>query len=429
MPQRNMPLFRYLYFPFHLPPSIEAAIARRQREAERILLLCGGAMCAAFIGCSGPQPYTVSPTSGLPPATPAASSNAYIGTQSPLNWTLTVDGKQNAYNYQSLPTNGSTPAAASGTFVPQSGFLNLGAAGLALEIPGAGAILRPGDNTTAPVVMVEQEDCWALVGNQRYLLQGMITTPLNSANLIYRRGDFVASTAIAGKTWSFADAEYLDPSGNQKSLQYLGQNSASSFTGKCATSNGASSVSIDTNGAYYLPTAFRFGSAGMAVVDYTTYTSAMGFAQPLNPISTTSLAAANFRGFQVEYSSTTVTQPVSFGPALDGSTALNGGAYPNDDVTQTADSSDLFQFGSQSSSINGLFASATMTVLDPYGGCPSHNVGASDIGINPDGIPTCRLHLSAMVGQVSGKAFLVASGIDFTSLNSPPDIQFYLIQQ
>jgi hypothetical protein len=384
---------------------------------------------AVLSGCNSSRPYTVSPTSGLPDPAPAASSNAYIGPQSPLNWTLIVDDNQNAYSYQSLPTDGSKPTAASGTFVPQSGFLNLGAAGLALEIPGAGAILRPGDNTTAPVVMVEQENCLALAGKQRYLFQGMVNTNgMSSPILIYRRGDLVASTTTEGKTWSFEDAEYIDPNGNQLSLQYQGQHSANSFTGACADAHGASSVTIDTSGAYTLPTIFRFGSAGMAIADYTTYTSAVGFAQPLSPIGTKPLAGSAFRGFQVEYSPTIVTQPVSFGPAVDGSVALSGGTYPNDDVTQTADSSDLFQFGAQNGLINGLFANATMTVLDPRGGC-ALNGRTADTGLTNDGIPTCRLHLSAMVGQVGGKAFIIASGTDFTVPSSAPDIQFYMIQQ
>ncbi|HLH06501.1 MAG TPA: hypothetical protein VKW78_04640 [Terriglobales bacterium] len=419
-------------FVSHLFPSLRSAIPFCSRQTGRMLFLLYvlGAGSLVLTGCSSP-PYTVSPTSGLPsPPQQVPGSNSYIGTQSPLNWALTIDDNQNAYSYQSLPAEGSTPATASGTFVPQNGFLNLGAAGLALEIPGAGAILRPGDNTTSPVVMVEQENCMALSGKQRYLLQGMINTTANSSPiLIYRRGDFVASTTPDGKTWSFADAEYIDPNGNQLSLNYQGQNSPDSFTGTCTTDHGASSVSIDTSGAYKLPTAFRFGSAGMAIVDYETYTSALGFAQPLYPVSTKSLATASFRGFQVEYSSTAVTQPVSFGPAIDGSVALNGGIYANDDVTQQADSSDLFQFGPQSALINGLFANATMTVLDPNGGCPTHNVSLSDIGLTPNGIPTCRLHLSAMVGQISGKAVIVASGTDFTVPSSAPDIQFYLIQQ
>jgi len=373
----------------------------------------------------------VGPTSGLPAPPPQVpSSNSYIGTQSPLNWALTVDDNQNAYSYQSLPADGSTPVAASGTFIPQSGFLNFGSAGLSVEIPRAGAILRPGDNTTSPVIMVEQEDCWALTGKQRYLLQGMVNAPSDSSAFIYRRGDLVASTTSDGNTWSFADAEYFDTNGGQISLSYQGQNTPNSFSGTCATSHGASSVSIDTSGVYTLPTTLHLGSAGMAIVDYATYTSAIGFAQPLDPVSTKSLAAANFRGFQVEYSSTTVTQPVSFGPATDGSVALNGGTYPNDDVTQTADSSDLLQFGSQSSSINGLFTSATLTVLDPRGGCPVHGRSPGDIGLSPDGIPTCRLHLSAMVGQINSKAVIVVSGTDFTDpANTPPDIQLYLIQQ
>jgi hypothetical protein len=108
--------------------------------------------------------------------------------------------------------------------------------------------------------------------------------------------------------------------------------------------------------------------------------------------------------------------------------ALNEGTYPNGDVTQTADSSDLFQFGSRNGLINGLFANATMTVLDPRGGC-ALNGRTADTGLTSEGIPTCRLHLSAMVGQVGGRAFIVASGTDFTVPSSAPDIQYYLIQQ
>lgn len=422
-----MPLF--LSPPFF---CLRPAMPRGPRQSMQIfLILCAAVPGSAVLSGCNSRPYTVGPTSGLPAAPPSApSSNAYIGTQSPLNWTLTIDDTQNAYAYQSLPADGSKPIAASGTFVPQNGFLNLGASGMALEIPGAGAILRPGDNTNSPVVMLEAGNCLALTGKQRYLLQGMVNTNgMSSPILIYRRGDLVASTTTDGKTWSFEDAEYIDSSGSQTSLLYQGQHSANAFTGTCASANGGSAVSIDVTGAYNLPTTFRFGSSGLAVAEYATYTSAVGFAQPLNPIDTKSLAGASFRGFQVEYSSTTITLPVSFGPAVDGSVALSGGTYPNQDVTKPADSSDLFQFGAQTSLVNGLFANATMTVLDPGGGCAVNGRGASDIGLTSNGIPTCRLHLSAMVGQVSGKAFIVASGPDFTVPSSVPDIQFYLIQQ
>jgi len=108
---------------------------------------------------------------------------------------------------------------------------------------------------------------------------------------------------------------------------------------------------------------------------------------------------------------------------------LNGGTYPNDDTSQPADSSDQFQFGAQDSLINGLFTGATMTILDPQGGCALNGRSASDIGLTSNGIPTCRLHLSAIVGLMSGKAFIIAGGLDFTVPYSIPDIQFYLIQQ
>ena len=411
-------------------PRLQSVMRRISRPKLQGLFVLAVALSGsvALTGCSS-RPYNVSPTSGLPAPPPSVpTSNAYLGSQSPVNWSLTVDDKQNAYSYQSLPSDGSKPAAASGTFVPQSGFLNLGKAGLALEIPGAGAVLRPGDNTTGPVVMVEEENCFALTGKQRYMLQGMVdSTALTVPSVVYRRGDVVASTTSDAKTWSFTDAEFIDSNGNPLTLVYQGQNSPNAFTGTCAAAQGASSVTIDVTGAYNLPTSFRFDSAGLAVADYATYPSAIGVAQPLNPIDTKSLVASNFRGFQIEYSPTIVTQPVSFEPAIDGSAALNGGTYPGDDVTQTADSSALFQFGPQSTFINGLFAGATMTVLDPTSGCAA-NGKTADTGLTPNGVPTCRLHLSTMVGQLSGKAFIVASGFDFT-LPTVPDIQLYLVQQ
>lgn len=411
--------------------------ASRSRVSVRLLsLLCAAVAGNVLLAGCGLKTYVVNPTSGLPSSPAAASTNAYIGTQSPLNWSLTLDDKQNAYGYQSLPTDGSKAVIASGTFVPQSGFLNMGSSGLALEIPGVGALLRPGDNTTPPVAMVEQEGCLTLTGEQRYLLQGLVSTRSSFNSVIYRRGDLVADTTSDGKIWSFADAEYFGVNGSPISLSYQGQNSAGSFTGSCATTNGASSVSTDATDVYSIPTTFHFDAAGMVIADYTSATGSgsssagIGFSQPVLPISTKSLAAASFRGFQVEYSTTAITQPISFGPAADGSVALNGGVYPNDDVSQTPDSSTLFQFGSQNSSINGLFASATMTVLDPRGGCALNNVGAGDLGQTPNGVATCRLHLSAMVGEVGGKAFLVASGVDLrVHSGTAPDIQIYLIQQ
>jgi hypothetical protein len=345
---------------------------------------------------------------------------------------LAIDDNQQAYSYHSQPTDGSKPASVSGDFVLQSGFLNMGSGGLAIELPGAGAILRPGDNTQAPVVMVHQENCFPLSGNLRYMLKGMV--PTNSSGYpsaqFYQRGDVIANTSADGKNWSFENAEYFDVNGNPTTLVYNNQFTPASFNGACSLVNGTAAVSINTSGAYTLPTTFHCSASGMAVVDYTSTGSAVGLAQPISPISTKSLAGANFAGFQVEYSSTTavLTQPVSFGPAIDGSVGLSGGIYPNDDVTQTADNSSLFTFGSQDSQINGLFAVATMVALDPQGGCATNGASSGDLGVNSNGVPTCRLHLSTIVGQINGKAVLVMSGLDFRAIGIP-EIQFYLVQQ
>src|SRR5947207_16019753 len=101
-----MPLFISPLF-----SCLRSAMPRDPQQVMQIfMLLCVTISGSAVLtGCSS-RPYTVGPTSGLPaPAPSVPGSNAYIGTQTPLNWTLTIDDNQNAYTYQSLPPDGSKP--------------------------------------------------------------------------------------------------------------------------------------------------------------------------------------------------------------------------------------------------------------------------------------------------------------------------------
>jgi hypothetical protein len=78
---------------------------------------------------------------------------------------------------------------------------------------------------------------------------------------------------------------------------------------------------------------------------------------------------------------------------------MTGGAYPNDDVTQTPPSNITIDLGTQDSSNNGLYKSVTVTVPDTYRTCIQQPYGGTDA----NGKPTCIFQGEAVAGNPSGK--------------------------
>jgi hypothetical protein len=99
-----------------------------------------------------------------------------------------------------------------------------------------------------------------------------------------------------------------------------------------------------------------------------------------------------------------------------------GGAFPNDDPTQPANTNMTINLGTQNATNNGLFDSATVTIPDPVGVCTAPGVAGKDT----QGNPTCTLPAAAVAGNPENKfaIFLIAQDI----VNQSP-MAIYLFQE
>src|SRR5580658_10215286 len=140
----------------------------------------GGMLAATAVllatGCGGGK---TSNGSGFSNPAPAANYNNYVGTQTYQLandgfhetggvWSVVLDDANQFFTYAdiSIPPydqNGGSQLSypIEGNFNGASGFLNLtlngmskGSGGYAIEIPGRAAILRPGNDSTLPVISV-----------------------------------------------------------------------------------------------------------------------------------------------------------------------------------------------------------------------------------------------------------------------------------
>ncbi len=203
---------------------------------------------------------------GLPPSQAISQSNTYLGTQSPGIWSVGIDRSQNAFSYTSL-TYPTTPPSDGGTFFTSNGFLNLGmstsgSSELAVEMPGHVAVLRPGDETLAPVISVQQSGCFAVGGYVRFQFVGMPSpydAYLSKGNGV-GYGSIVASTDPTGSAWTFGDqVQYVVPvTGSNKVGQSLNGTAAlSGFSAACGSSNGITTISAPANAVVTMPNDFR----------------------------------------------------------------------------------------------------------------------------------------------------------------------------
>ena len=104
---------------------------------------------------------------------------------------------------------------------------------------------------------------------------------------------------------------------------------------------------------------------------------------------------------------------VSFTPTTGSSTSLTGGAYPNDDLTQTPNTNYVITLGTQGSSDNGVYSSATLTEPDPQYVC-SQNGSTGTEGTDANGDPTCTWTAPTVVGNTGSKyvIFLRTNGVE-----------------
>jgi hypothetical protein len=271
----------------------------------------------------------------------------------------------------------------------------------------------------------------------------------------------VINTDSSGASWQFQDLQGSPVSG------------PTSFAGTCASTNGQTPLSvagpslfnIDNNGSSLFPyadgsadviaTSLTVGPSGI-FVSYQTDQSfsfrhiaagTAGVAEPTAPLGTQNVAVGTYLGFLTiaaqdeqgdgSYLDPGSTSPVSFGQTPSSGATMTGGTFPNDDVTQMPTSDIFINLGAENSTVNGLFPSASVTMLDPNQNCvtilalnPKVNVSP---GQNPQGYPTCTFPAVAVVGNPEGKYAIFLDSFNYTANSIATQIgapmQIYLYQQ
>lgn len=418
-----------------------------------------------IIGCGGSSTAVIVNPTGTPasmPTPPAPSAaNTYIGTDSQSTWSLHLDDGQQSYSYSGGTGNG---VQGSGSFQAENGFLALTGAngasqGYALEVQGRMALLRPGDSTATLVAAVPQTACYSIPYRLRFDYVPMEAGPGQATFTSSNYGSIVLSTDTSGANWQFEGLEGTPVSG------------PTSFTASCSASGSTATVSmsspslfnLDNNGSSLFPyvststdvidTSLTLGPSGIFVT-YQTDSSftfnrvsagTIGIAQPTAALSSSAITAGSYLGFLTQaaqdnqgngiYQAPGSTSPVAFGPSS--TTTMIGGTFPNDDVNNAANTGISITLGSQSSVINGLYASASITMPDPNQNCVTDLVLHPTLKITPgndaQGYPICTFPAVAVVGNPEGKFAVFLDSFNYTANSIATQIgapmQIYLYQQ
>jgi hypothetical protein len=423
---------------------------RRWRvQAGGIVVLATALLSTA---CGGKSNLNLTP-SGLPPVSQAGKLNAYVGTQGTdastgdagAVWQVTINRTTNSF---SASDYASQLVTANGLFAFDGGFLDFSqtnpspafqADGFAIEIPGRLAIFRPGFNSFDPTQDVTTSASSPVVlvpGNCMDLLDvtfQFVTLPTSkwAAAKDTAYGSFQVSSAPptgSGNTWNFSNlteftlAKTQSPEGRTLS------------DGTCGESAVGTVVSIPPNSTTSNATTVAVGPSGFVIMNNGPNTAgAVGLIQPSIALNAGSLSRANYLGFISEPAIPTpltgvptANQVAFFGCPNSGCAGsgggLVGGAFPNDDPTQPANTNVTINFGAQNATNNGLFDSSTVTISDPNSACTAPGVAGKDL----QGNPTCILPAAAVVGNPENKfaVFLIAQDV----VNQSP-MAIYLFQE
>jgi hypothetical protein len=271
-------------------------------------------------------------------------------------------------------------------------------------------------------------------------------------------GSIAASADSTGKSWQFGDMQGNAGAG------------ASSFTGTCSTSNGQSSISISgqptllnaqwpggvgmTAPSASTQSTIWIGPSGFFVADQSDPTaspasggSVAGVIEPSSPLNTSDVESHNYLGMLyqaatagggpgggtgVTAAAPTQTSLVAFGPPEVGSgPGLQGGSYPNDDLTMAPGTDIVVNLGKEDSIYNGLYSSVSITVLDPAQNCANYTGPGETAtsGINAQGYVTCTFPGIAVAGIPEGKYTIFVSAYNWAAVLGGAPMQIYLIQQ
>jgi hypothetical protein len=404
------------------------------------------------VACGGKSNLNLTP-SGLPPVSQASELNSYVGTQgtdpstgdSGAVWQVTINHTTNSF---SASDYASQLVTANGLFAFDGGFLSFSqtnpspafqADGFTIEIPGRVAFFRPGFNSfnsTQGIATSASSPVALVPGNCLSLFNAtfqFVTLPTSkwtaSTDMAYGsvQVNSVQPTS-SGNTWNFSNLAQFTLAKTQS------QSGATLSNGICAESAVGTVVSIPPSSSTGNTITVAVGPSGFLIMNNGPNTSGeVGLIQPSNPLNTSSILNANYLGFISEPAIPiplsgvpTANQVAFFGcansPCTASGTSLVGGAFPNDDPTQPANTNITINFGPQNTTNNGLFDSVTITILDPANACTSPGV----VGQDSQGNPTCTVPAAAVAANPENRfaIFLIAQDV----VNQSP-MAIYLFQE
>lgn len=445
---------------------VRAACAIEWRSLVVILALCG------VVGCGGNNSPLVVPKPAVPTGlpTPAAAGpvNTYAGAQSPGVWSFTIDNTKSAFSY-APQTPGSMTT--SGGLQASGGFLLLSNAGLAYELLGRAALLRPGDATTPPVFGVPQTQCYAINGRLRFQYIPMFPGVEDSGNLdafhgapFLGYGSVVASTDAQGANWQFENLQSgtWTPSESTSGSIVSGPDA---FTGQCSASGGNASITASGNSlidTFVTPdgasltaatqTQVWIGPSGLIVANEVDPSqpgspgaSVAGVAEPSTALPTSTMASGQYLGILYEAAndanygngappSNAQTLPVGFGQVVPGSgSTITGGTFPNDNVSAAPNTDIQIKLGSQDATLHGLYPSVSITVPDPAQNCANFVFfslsGVVSSSLDANGYPTCTFPGVAIAGNPEGKFVIFINSYNWAVDYGGAPMQLYLFQQ
>lgn len=429
--------------------------------AVAILASCNSSKNALVV--PGPS----SPT-GLPTPPAAGPVNTYFGGQSPGAWIFMLNNTNGAFNYQPATYSAS---ATSGKLQASGGFSIFGGAGLAYEVLGRAAVLRPGDGAASPVFGVPQTQCYEITGRVRFLYIPMFAGVQDSGSPdaahgapLLGYGSVVASTDATGNAWQFENLQggaWTTSEGASGSIVF----GPDSFTGTCTVANGQASISVSGDSmldTFWAPDGAAITSAtqskvwigpsGFFAADQSdptqrvpTGASVAGIAEPASALSTAAVAAGQYLGILYQAANSAnygngapatpaFTGPVGFGQVVAGSgTTMTGGIFPNGDVAGAPNTDTRINLGAQDATLNGLYASVSITVSDPAQNCANFVFfslsGVVTSSVDGQGYPTCTFPGVAVAGNPNGKYAIFVNSYNWAVRYGGAPMQFYLFQQ
>lgn len=307
---------------------------------------CGG------VGGGGGNTPNKGTVGGLPVPPAPTQINDHTGTASPGDvWNMHIDHTGSTFTAQDK-TSGAL--AINGSFTTTAGFLgfSVGGApsGYGLEILSRAALARVGDTTRDLIVLAQTRSgtCLSLNGTVNF---AFVTVPNSAWSATSDVAYGSVSAATSGTTWNFTNLTQSTLAGSPASV------GATLSPGTCNNSV----ITIPPSPTITSTVTVAVGPSGVFVADEgPTNRGLAGVLVPSGPINTGSLVAGNYLGFLTEPGAAAKTQIVSFGGGS--SVSMSGGAFTNDDPTQAHATNITINFGTQDSTINGLYKAASVTI-------------------------------------------------------------------